>query len=60
MADILGFISAVCWLAVLYNVTIGSIAGRLWNDNTFVLWTALIFAVWSAAHTIKEAKKTDP
>ncbi len=58
MRNILGLISAICWLAVLYNETFGSITGRLWNDNTFVLWTALLFAVWSLAWTVIDAVET--
>jgi hypothetical protein len=45
-------------LAVLYNETLGSITGRLWNDNTFMLWTALIFAVWSLAWTVIDAAES--
>jgi len=59
VSTILGIVSALCWLAVAYNETIGSITGRLWNDNTFMLWTALLFALWALAWTVKEKAEGD-
>ena len=55
MRNILGLVSFFAWAAVLYNETFGSVLGRLWQDNTFMLWTALIFSVWSLAWTVVDA-----
>ena len=59
MSTFLGLVSAVCWLAVAYNETIGAVTGKLWLDNTFMLWTALLFAVWALAWTVNEKVKAE-
>lgn len=55
MRNALSMLSFLCWLLVALNALAGFLIAPLWRDNSLLLWSALLFAVWALIETVIDA-----
>ena len=51
MSKFFEVVSAVCWLALLVNKFLS-----LWSDDTWVIVSAVLFALWALLYEVRERK----